>query len=1336
MIKILRYLIAIVFFVTALQGVNAQIIASEDFNYTVGSTIGGANGGTGWAGPWTIITGNNKSIIADSIKNFRTGKATGTVLDANYPPTSGSVRMERELATPITDNGNTYWFGVDAVYEGTAGNNANVVALVNTAATAATGPNGQLVLIGKQPASTGTGFLGLGTAPSTAVVTQKKKIQDTYWMVVKVKFSGDAAADTVYLFLNPDPAVEPVNSKADVVYTVATGLNGGFNGIYVKVEGTPTGLRAKYDNMILGNTYSDIIPTAVNSLPKYRQVREKFNYAANATLVGSGTATDGWNEPWTSVVAPVGSQTIVASRVENEPLLKQTMPNALSMSLISETRIKRNLKEIYRDNGLTYWLGFFAKFTNAANGNAMNVMLVNNGVETMAATGANGQLVAIGKVSANDQLGLGRPPSFFAPGISGVANRGNWFVAKIETNGTTAVDTVRLYLNPNPGTEPAPGTEVMKYAADKLNNGFRAIGLKITGTPTNLQALIDDLYLGLAYDEIVPEDLAVLDNAPDPAFEKFSYANNTPLNTTTPLGTKTGGWNGPWKSLVSEATVAADSVRNFHNLRSTASNALVIDRNTSDEVRLYRGLKTAYRDNTRTYWLGFWYRTNQFTSGELFQLSLGDTTTFSTTGEAGQLLRVGTTADNKNLKLFANPQTVDTGIAGDTARWIVLKIETNGTAAADTVRLFVDLPPNATTPPTNAMALRKIGTTMLNGGWNGILIRAGGSTSTLRAVLDDIYIGNTFAEIVPTGLTTLIPLDQPEVVHEPFNYTPSENLAGKGNATAGWGGSWLKVSGDDVLLETGSIETPLAVFEGNRSNINYTSTPAIYDRKLKTVFKDNGSSYWLSFLMDFANVQKISSEGQLVLMKGNTELIGFGRTSGFNRIGFTWGPDVFEFISNVPSAGKHWIVVRIDMSNNADAEGIYMWVDPIPEFQPSNSTASTFTNLTTEKKRALNDGFDGLRIKTAGSAPFQMFVDEIRIGNTYSDVSKIEEEIPDNLIAREQFRYGTGSAIQTLGTAGSQWGGPWREGFDGGGTTTVQEGSLSNGTRLATNGNHILLNHNTAVKNRPERDFAQFYEDDGSEHWLSFLADFSSTSNSNVAFLFFTNYRNYSGDNAQRLGIGKAFNSANIGILGKPASPINSTTPIRDGGIKWYVAKIQLTGNADPDTVWLWVNPNPEVVPDEAAPTMKITTTALNEGFQGIMVKAESSPAVATQFKVDEIRFGSTYESVAEINDGDIITSIEENDETDYLIGNYPNPFSTETTFEFQLPEAGHVRLAIFDLNGRELTSVVNQVLPAGKHTTTWNGRSDTGSALSGGLYVYRLTHQNRVVTKKLVVNR
>jgi hypothetical protein len=1323
--KNIYYFISFALLFTSTISAQAQVIASEDFNYTVGSTIGGANGGTGWGGPWTIITGNNKTVIADSIKNFRTGKATGTVLDVNFPPSAGNVRMERALATPITDNGNTYWFGVDAAYEGAAGNNVNVVALVNTAATVAAGAAGQLILIGKQPASTGTGFLGLGTPPSTAIVTQKKKIQDTYWMVVKVKFSGNAAADTVYLFLNPDPAMEPVNSKADVVYTVATGLNAGFNGIYVKVEGTPTGLRAKYDNMILGNTYADIIPTGVNPLPKYRQVREKFNYGAGTAINTNGSAGNGWAAGWQTIVEP-GPQSIVAKRVENGIILKQTKPNALEMNLAGETRLKRDLAYTYQDNGLTYWLSFFASIEGSSTGNVMNVMLVNNAAETMAASDDTGQLLQIGKMSNNQDVGLGQPGTGGTTVVKpDLANRGNWYVARIETNGTSAVDTVRLFLNPSTTTEPAVGTELVKYAADNLNKGWKAIGIKVSGSPTTLKSLIDDVYLGLAYDEVVPEDLEVFFNAPDPAFDKFTYAENTTLSTTSPLGFKSDGWNGPWKSIAGEVTVKKDSVDNYFNLQATRANALEIKRTTTSDIRLFRGLKTAYADNGRSYWMGFWYNTNSFTLGETLQIILGDTTTFAATGDAGQFLRVGIASDNKNFKLITASQTEDAGIAGDTARWVVLKIETNGTTGADSVRLFLDPAPGTT--PANSTAIRKMATTELNAGWNGILVRSSGATATLRTVIDDLYIGNSFQEITPSSLATIVPFDQPEVAYEPFNYALTENLNGKGTAGSGWGGAWAKISGDNAVVESGSIETDFTVFEGNKVNINYTSQPVIYDRKLKTTFKDNGSTVWMSFLMDFENVQKISSEGQLVLMKDTTELIGFGRTNGFNKIGFTWGPDIFEFISDVNSQDKHWIVVRIDMSNNADAESIYMWIDPIPEFQPANSTADVFTNSTTNKKRTLNEGFDGVRLKTAGSAPFQMFVDEFRIGYTYGDVSKIQEEIPENLVAREQFRYGDGEPLPGLGNPGTQWGSTWRLGFDGGGPATVEENSLTNGSRLATAGGQVLLDHTTA-KVRVERDFAQFYEDDGTDYWLSFLADFSSTGTSNEVRLFLTNYRNFSGNDGQRLGLGKNFGNANIGINSKGTPAVNSTIPAT--GVKWYLTKLEMSGNSDADSIFLWINHNPEYPPLKSNAALKLAGTSLNNGFQGIMLKAESaSPAVATRFRVDEIRFGKSFESVAPLSE-DVTTGLESDRPQRFRLGNHPNPFNEETTITFELEKAGHTEVSIFDSHGRELSKPINERLPAGKHERKW---STFNMQMPPGLYLCRLSHASGVETLRLL---
>ncbi len=82
-----------------------------------------------------------------------------------------------------------------------------------------------------------------------------------------------------------------------------------------------------------------------------------------------------------------------------------------------------------------------------------------------------------------------------------------------------------------------------------------------------------------------------------------------------------------------------------------------------------------------------------------------------------------------------------------------------------------------------------------------------------------------------------------------------------------------------------------------------------------------------------------------------------------------------------------------------------------------------------------------------------------------------------------------------------------------------------------------------------------------------------------------------------------------------------------------------------------------------------------------------------------------------------------------------PNPFSRETTLQFVLPKAEEVTLTITDAQGREvLRRPVSAV--AGLNTTIWNGRSDTGSWLSSGVYMVRLQTEAGSVSRKVVLQR
>lgn len=88
------------------------------------------------------------------------------------------------------------------------------------------------------------------------------------------------------------------------------------------------------------------------------------------------------------------------------------------------------------------------------------------------------------------------------------------------------------------------------------------------------------------------------------------------------------------------------------------------------------------------------------------------------------------------------------------------------------------------------------------------------------------------------------------------------------------------------------------------------------------------------------------------------------------------------------------------------------------------------------------------------------------------------------------------------------------------------------------------------------------------------------------------------------------------------------------------------------------------------------------------------------------------------------------------LYQNYPNPFNPSTTIEFQLPEAAHVHLRIYDILGREVRTLVNERFSSGIHRIHWDGRNSEGTGVASGVYLYRFRAKNFVSVKKSVLIR
>ncbi len=73
------------------------------------------------------------------------------------------------------------------------------------------------------------------------------------------------------------------------------------------------------------------------------------------------------------------------------------------------------------------------------------------------------------------------------------------------------------------------------------------------------------------------------------------------------------------------------------------------------------------------------------------------------------------------------------------------------------------------------------------------------------------------------------------------------------------------------------------------------------------------------------------------------------------------------------------------------------------------------------------------------------------------------------------------------------------------------------------------------------------------------------------------------------------------------------------------------------------------------------------------------------------------------------------------LLANYPNPFNPSTTIVYDVALRGQVTLAIFDVLGREVRTLVNDVLDAGRHEVRWDGRTQNGQQVPTGMYVARM---------------
>jgi len=83
---------------------------------------------------------------------------------------------------------------------------------------------------------------------------------------------------------------------------------------------------------------------------------------------------------------------------------------------------------------------------------------------------------------------------------------------------------------------------------------------------------------------------------------------------------------------------------------------------------------------------------------------------------------------------------------------------------------------------------------------------------------------------------------------------------------------------------------------------------------------------------------------------------------------------------------------------------------------------------------------------------------------------------------------------------------------------------------------------------------------------------------------------------------------------------------------------------------------------------------------------------------------------------------------------NFPNPFNPTTTIGYALPEAGDVRVSVFNVLGQEVRVLADEHQEAGEHEVVWDGKDAYGSQVASGVYFYRAKLNDYSETRKMVL--
>jgi len=183
-----------------------------------------------------------------------------------------------------------------------------------------------------------------------------------------------------------------------------------------------------------------------------------------------------------------------------------------------------------------------------------------------------------------------------------------------------------------------------------------------------------------------------------------------------------------------------------------------------------------------------------------------------------------------------------------------------------------------------------------------------------------------------------------------------------------------------------------------------------------------------------------------------------------------------------------------------------------------------------------------------------------------------------------------------------------------------------------------------------------------------------------------------------------------------------------NGGLNWSQKNLPYTAQ---QYDIFFVNPNTGWISFLSHQRIYVTTNAgTNWGTQ--LVSGNSSGLLSFTDSVTGWAQSSINTISRTTNGGGPITIV--NNIANSVVGNYklyqnyPNPFNQLTIINYQLPIAGNVVIKVYDIQGRDILTIVNGRQNAGSHKVTFNAKD-----LNSGIYFYRITTEGYTETKKMI---